>query len=319
MIGHAMTKTTPRQATGSMRPFMLLAGVPVALLLVSCASAPTRPAPALGSDMPLEIVDAHIHTNFDNKTFEASGVMDSRDGLAAEMKANHVVAAVSMNHAGDPPVDLSDLGVIDCVGLSGSVDAAALEAALASGRYRCIKIYLGYVHLYAADPAYQPAYALAEKYGVPVVFHTGDTDSRRAKLKYADPLTVDEVAVDHPKVTFVLAHAGNPWVESAAEVVYKNPNVVLDGSAFLIGELGKTPAEQVETYMVKPLRYLFGYIGDPTKIMYGTDWPLVPMSAYIEAFKRAIPREHWKAVFHDNAVRVFGLDRPARRVEGTVK
>jgi hypothetical protein len=168
------------------------------------------------------------------------------------------------------------------------------------------------VHQYAFDRNYEPAYELAEKYHVPVVFHTGDTDSQWAKLKYADPLTVDEVAVDHPKVTFVLAHAGNPWIESAAEVAYKNPNVYLDGSAFLIGDLKQTAPEQIETYLVKPVRWIFNYIGDPTKLMFGTDWPLTDIGPYLEAFKRAIPREHWKAVFHDNAARVYGFDKPAQ-------
>jgi predicted TIM-barrel fold metal-dependent hydrolase len=52
---------------------------------------------------------------------------------------------------------------------------------------------------------------------------------------------------------------------------------------------------------------VFGYLEDPKKLMFGSDWPLVSMNPYVEAYKRAIPREHWKAVFHDNAVRVFKL------------
>jgi predicted TIM-barrel fold metal-dependent hydrolase len=39
--------------------------------------------------------------------------------------------------------------------------------------------------------------------------------------------------------------------------------------------------------------------------MFGTDWPLTAMKPYLDAYKKAIPQEHWKAVFHDNAVRVF--------------
>ena len=39
--------------------------------------------------------------------------------------------------------------------------------------------------------------------------------------------------------------------------------------------------------------------------MFGSDWPLVSMKPYVEAYKRAIPKEHWKAVFYDNAARVF--------------
>jgi predicted TIM-barrel fold metal-dependent hydrolase len=212
-----------------------------------------------------------------------------------------------MDHVNDAWADLGDLNVVHCVGIDAVVDEDRLETELASGRYRCIKIYLGYVHQYAFDPAYEPAYLLAERFGVPVVFHTGDTDSTEAKLKYADPLTIDEVAVDHPNVTFVLAHAGNPWIQSAAEVAYKNPNVVIDGSAFLIGDLAAVPPEIVETQLVAPVRWIFEYVADPTKLMFGTDWPLVRMEPYLRAFAKAIPREHWQAVFHDNAARVYGF------------
>lgn len=258
---------------------------------------------------PLEVIDAHVHTNFGNAFYEPGKVMDSKAELAAEMKRNHVVGAVSMNHAGDAYADLSDLNIIQCAGIRDTVNTEQLDADLTSGRFRCIKIYLGYAHRFAFEPVYEPAYALAEKHRVPVVFHTGDTDSRKAKLKYADPLTIDEVAVDHPNVTFVLAHAGNPWIESAAEVAYKNPNVVIDGSAFLIGDLRATPPDQIETYVVRPLQWIFGYVNDPSKLMFGTDWPLTDIGPYLAAFKRAIPKQHWKAVFHDNAARVYGFDK----------
>jgi predicted TIM-barrel fold metal-dependent hydrolase len=205
--------------------------------------------------------------------------------------------------------DLRAHNVVFCAGTGAKVDAAGLEEGLKSGRFGCLKIYLGYVHQWAYDKEYEPAYQLAEKYGVPVVFHTGDTYSTQGLLKYADPLTIDEVAVAHPRVTFVIAHCGNPWIESAAEVAYKNPNVYLDGSAFLIGDLGQLPGETVDQYVIKPLAWVFGYLQDPTKLMFGTDWPLTSIAPYVEAFKKAIPRPHWKAVFHDNAARVFKLAR----------
>jgi predicted TIM-barrel fold metal-dependent hydrolase len=292
--------------TRSGRPRLSCTATALALLLTACASAQTPKATGAG-DHPLAVIDAHIHTNFDNLFYEAGNVMHSKAELAAEMKKYHVVGAVSMNHPGDPYADLSDLNVVQCVGLAARVDAEKLEADLASGRFRCIKIYLGYEHQYASDPNYEPAYRLAERYKVPVVFHTGDTSNPKAKLKYADPLTVDDVAVDHPKVTFVLAHAGNPWIESAAEVAYKNPNVVIDGSAFLIGDLKKYSPEMIETYVVKPVHWIFGYVNDPTKLMFGTDWPETEIGPYLEVFKRAIPKQHWQAVFHDNAARVYGF------------
>ncbi|MGE0616559.1 MAG: amidohydrolase family protein [Bacteriovoracia bacterium] len=259
------------------------------------------------------IIDAHIHTDFDGKPDAASGIVNSAEQLFKEMDKHGVVGAVSMtgqDHRRGFDASLKRKQVKFCAGVAMKVDVAGIERGLKAGDYSCIKIYLGYVYRYAYDAAYRPLYRLARKYKVPVVFHTGDTYSVKGKLKYADPLTVDEVAVDFPDVNFVIAHCGNPWIQSAAEVAYKNPNVYLDGSALLIGDLSKSPKDKVDAYVVQPLAWVFGYLENPSKLMYGTDWALTDMGSYIEAFKRAIPKEHWQAVFHDNAAKVFGFSPP---------
>lgn len=282
------------------------------MLAAGCASAPRATggsaAGTATEDPPLQIIDAHTHTYFTGKPEKTSGILMTQEQYFREWEGAGVVGAVA--HARRDAlgeIDLRARNVVTCAGTGPKVDARRIEEGLKSGKYGCIKVYLGYVHQWAHDKNYEPVYQLAEKYGVPVVFHTGDIYSLKGKLKYADPMTIDEVAVDHPNVTFVIAHCGNPWIESAAEVAYKNPNVYLDGSALLIGDLSKTPPEKVDAYVVKPIAWVFGYLEDPTKLMFATDWPLTDIKSYAEAFKRAIPKEHWKAVFHDNAARVFKL------------
>lgn len=271
---------------------------------IGCASAPQKP-----SSGGLKIIDAHVHTHFGGGKERTSGIELSRDSLLREMREAGVVGGIAHTDGkGGEYTDLRSQNIKHCAGVEATVDARRIEKGLKSGQYGCIKIYLGYVHQYAYDPNYEPAYRLAEKYDVPVVFHTGDTYSSQGKLKYADPLTIDEVAVDHPKVRFVIAHLGNPWIQSAAEVAYKNPNVYLDGSALLIGDLSQLPKEKVKAYVIDPLAWVFGYVEDPSKLMFGTDWPLTRIAPYVEAFKEAIPEEHWNAVFHDNAVRIFKLN-----------
>lgn len=254
----------------------------------------------------LRVIDVHVHPEFSARSM--NGRPATAEEFAAQWKRANLVGAVGILHDSSGKVPkVEQENIIYCAGIEATPNLTTLEAGLKDGSYRCMKIYLGYIHQYASDPRYQPVYQLAAKYDVPVIFHTGDTASKKAKLKYADPLTIDEVAVDYPKVTFVIAHAGNPWIESAAEVAYKNDNVYLDGSAFLIGDLRATPRAQVDRYMVEPLGWIFGYLENPEKLMFGSDWPLVDIDAAVEAFQRAIPREHWQAVFHDNAVRVFRL------------
>lgn len=148
---------------------------------------------------------------------------------------------------------------------------------------------------------------------MPVVSHTGDTYSAKAKRKFADPLTLDDVLVDHPSVRFVIAHAGNPWIESAAQVASKNANVWIEGSAFMIGGAASCTAVKQQQYVVTPMTWIRKFVEDPSMILFGTDWPLADAGSYLAAFKLAIPRKHWRAVFFENAVRVFNLDTIAMR------
>ena len=289
-----------------MQPFRItLFALVVAVLIV--VNVQSGPAPQDGT---IPIIDVHTHTSFTGDTESTTGLPTTQDQYFKEWREAGIVGAVAHTTAsGENFHDLKSRNVTYCGGVGDVVDTKRIEDGLKSRKYGCIKVYLGYAHFYAYDTRYEPVYRLAEKYDVPVVFHTGDTYSTKAKLKFADPLTIDEVAVDHPKVNFVIAHCGNPWIESAAEVAYKNPNVYIECSALLTGNLDQMPKEKVDTYVVRPIGWVFGYIEDPKKMMFGTDWPLVSIKPYVEAYKRAIPKEHWRAVFHDNAVRVFKLQK----------
>jgi predicted TIM-barrel fold metal-dependent hydrolase len=244
----------------------------------------------------MSIIDAHVHVDDE----EAAERLD-------ELRGDGLVGVVAHLPAGVSEPEWAPSNARWCAGVGAEPDTLALARALAARTVGCVKIYLGYVPRWATDPAYEPVYGLAARYGVPVVFHTGDTSSPDARLKYADPLTVDDVAVDHRDVTFVIAHCGNPWLQSAAEVAYKNPNVVLECSALMTGNVDELDPEIRERYVVDAIRWVFGYLEDPTKLMFGTDWPLVERAPYVRAYREAIPPEHWNAVFFGNAARVFGF------------
>ncbi len=184
------------------------------------------------------------------------------------------------------------------------------DAALAGKQVRALKGYLGYLHYGPDHPGYVAYYELAARHGIPFIFHTGDTYSPRAKLRFAQPLLVDDVAVDHPEVRFVLAHLGNPWLTDAAEVVYKNVNVWADLSGLAVGDAESFTAEERQDLLrdtAAAVRRAFLYAERPNRFVYGSDWPLVPMAAYRDFIRSAIPEVFHAQVFEDNARTLFRL------------
>jgi predicted TIM-barrel fold metal-dependent hydrolase len=102
-------------------------------------------------------------------------------------------------------------------------------------------------------------YRTAESNGIPVMFHTGTSIFPGARNKYADPIYVDDVAVDFPKLKIVLAHGGRPlWTETAFFLVRRHPNVYLDISSIPPTSL---------------LKYFPRLVEIAHKTMFGSDWP----------------------------------------------
>jgi predicted TIM-barrel fold metal-dependent hydrolase len=282
------------------------------------------------------VIDVHIHTNFEDETARRqaqtlSRVDYSAAGLLAEMAESNVERAIAIGfetQGGElsqkaenpfPPTIPADprlaakllpIGGINPNRLD-SAGLAGIEEQLAAGRVKGLKIYLGYYPVPPGADAYKPVYELAAKYATPVIFHTGDTYSADAKVRYAHPLPIDDVAVDYRGVTFVLAHLGNPWTLDAAEVVYKNPNVYADLSGFLVGDAAyfedPDSAKGIDD-AVERIREAFAWVENPQKFLYGSDWPLVPMKPYLSFVRRAIDPEHHEEVFYANAKRVFQIE-----------
>ena len=99
---------------------------------------------------------------------------------------------------------------------------------------RMIKIHPPHQLLFPNDylngvKEFEIIYRAAEANGVPVMFHTGTSIFPGARNKYGDPIHVDDVAVDFPKLKILLAHGGRPlWMQTAFFLVRRHPNVYLD-------------------------------------------------------------------------------------------
>ena len=102
-------------------------------------------------------------------------------------------------------------------------------------------------------------YSECQSRGVPVMFHTGTSIFPRARNVFADPMPVDDVAIDFPRLPIILAHAGRPlYGESAFFLARRHPNVSLDVSGI--------PPKSLPRYVPR-----LAEIAD--KILWGTDWP----------------------------------------------
>jgi predicted TIM-barrel fold metal-dependent hydrolase len=170
-----------------------------------------------------------------------------------------------------------------------------------------VKLYPGYNKTPLTHPMYDPIYELAARYDKPVAVHMGLTAFARAHLKYCHPLALDEVAADHPDTQFVMCHFGNPFFETAAAVLSKNPNVSADLSGLLEGRVELDRWMEEQAGYVWMLKSWLSASGAWERLMYGTDWPIVHLGEYRDFICRIVPEQHWEQVFFHNANRIYRL------------
>lgn len=266
------------------------------------------------------IVDCHTHVNnYHDETVADLPACVAR--LQAAMRRNRIDVALVLTSYLVSPGRPSAREVVEATrhlpnvhvvaGLSwrtfGPADVEELRALLAAGDIKGLKLYPGYEPFYPADPKLEPAYRLAEEFDVPVMIHTGDTYSPSGKVKYAHPLHVDEVAVDFPRVKFVICHLGNPWFRDCMQVVYKNENVYTDISGLTLGDF----SDRFEAFMRQQLKEMILWGVNPRKVLFGTDWPLATMESYLQFMEELkLPARDKELMLWENAATVFKLDIP---------
>lgn len=121
-------------------------------------------------------------------------------------------------------------------------------------------------HQYFRVNAYREAlprlafvYEECEERGVPIIIHTGTSVFPRARNIYADPMPVDDIAIDFPRLRIILAHAGRPlYADTALFLLRRHPNVYAD--------LSGIPPRRL-------LEYLPRIEDVADKLLWGTDWP----------------------------------------------
>ncbi len=152
------------------------------------------------------------------------------------------------------------------------------------------------------DRAFYPLYEAIAEAGLIALFHSGTTGigagmpgGGGVRLKYSNPMCVDDVAADFPQLQIILAHPSFPWQEEALAVAVHKPNVHIDLS-------GWSPKYFPDILV----RYINTRLKD--KMLFGSDYPLITPDRWLADFETlAIKDEVRPLVLKQNAAKLLGL------------
>ena len=158
-----------------------------------------------------------------------------------------------------------------------------------------LKLLPPYQHFYPNDVKLYQLYEKAQKLEIPIIFHTGSSVFKNAKLKYGDPLHLDDVAVDFPDLIIIQAHGGRGfWYDSAFFLAKHHKNVYIDISGL-------------------PPQNLFRYFPElekiADKVVFGSDWPGIPsIKNNIKTIRKlSLRKETKRKILGENAIRILKL------------
>ena len=184
----------------------------------------------------------------------------------------------------------------------GKLGAREARRLVAEFGVRGFKFHPTYQGFYPNDRAAYPLYEVIQEAGVPALFHTGQTGIGAGmrggyglRLKYSNPLYLDDVAADFPDLKIVMAHPSFPWQEEALAVATHKPNVYIDLS-------GWSP-KYFPPILVK---YANSLLKD--RMLFGSDWPAILPDRWLADFEKLdIKPEVRPLILKENARRLLGF------------
>lgn len=279
-------------------------------------------------------VDMHVHLEKDDhghvampedimeasaKYFKAEERTPSIDRIAEIYREQQMAAVVftvdASTQMGHEPNSIDDL-VAGCARNSdvlipfGSVDPRQGEAALVEARrqadelgVRGFKFHPSVQGFDPSDEQFRPLWDELERIGLPCIFHTGQNGmgaglpgGRGIKLKFSNPLLLDEVAADHPNLPIIMAHPSVPWQDEANSIATHKANVYIDLSGWSPKYFPESLVRQSNNVLSR-------------KVLFGTDFPLITAEKWMKAFAELPLKDEVRpGILKGNAVRLLGLD-----------
>jgi predicted TIM-barrel fold metal-dependent hydrolase len=277
----------------------------------------------------LVAIDTHVHIESDvkdnaanaaaQKYFGNSGASRSPKDLAEyyrSRKIGCVVFSVDERLTGRPPVPNEEVAAFaaensDVVMAFASVNpmrgAEAVSEAkrlIALGGIRGFKLHPPLQEFHANDKAAYPFYEVVNEAKLPVIFHTGHSGigtgmpgGGGVRLKYGNPMDIDDVAVDFPDMPIILAHPSFPWQDEAISVCLHKPQVYIDLSGWSPKYFSPVLVQYANTLLKK-------------KMLFGSDYPLITPDRWMKDFAEAAFKDEVRPlILKENAVRLFGLGK----------
>jgi uncharacterized protein len=147
-----------------------------------------------------------------------------------------------------------------------------------------------------------PLYEAIAEAKLPALFHTGQTGVGAGtpggggiRLKYSNPMLLDDVAADFPDMPIILAHPSFPWQEEALSVATHKPQVYIDLSGWSPKYFPPILVQYANTLLKE-------------KILFGSDYPVMAPERWIAEFdKLPIKPEVRPLIMKDNAARLLKL------------
>ena len=156
---------------------------------------------------------------------------------------------------------------------------------------------------YPNDPKAYEIYEVIAAAGLPALFHTGHSGIGTGvrggggiRLKYGNPMYIDDVAVDFPDMPIIMAHPSFPWQDEALSVCLHKPQVYID----LSGWSPKYFPPQLIQYTNTQLKH---------KVLFGSDFPMITPDRWLADFAKIdIKPEVRPLILKENAAKLFGLN-----------
>ena len=157
-------------------------------------------------------------------------------------------------------------------------------------------------HFYPNDQRFYPLWEEAQEQGLPVLFHSGYAAAgsgrpggRGVKLKYTQPIHLDEVAADFPDLTIICAHPSWPWTAEGLAIARHKANVYIDLSGWAPRYFPDELVQHVNSLL-------------QDKTLFGSDAPSLPLDRWLTEFEQIdLKPEVRRKIMLDNAAKLFGL------------